>query len=298
MPLIEYVSRRFGADSQALVDACNNIITEYQAQGFKLTLRQLYYQCVRRIIIPNTMRSYKRLGSIVNDARMAGLIDWDAIEDRTREVVRLSHWNDPSELVGACAQQFRIDKWADQEFRPEVWIEKEALSGVVEGPCRELQIPYLSCRGYTSQSEMWGSAGRLKEFCDAGQKPIILHFGDLDPSGIDMTRDIESRMATFGCDVEIQRMALNMSQINKYKPPPNPAKTTDSRFESYRDKFGDESWELDALEPRVIAAIIRDAVLELRDEDKWDAMVEVEDKHKQSLGKVAKKWDKITKSLK
>src|SRR5262249_10346260 len=158
------------------------------AQGYNLTLRQLFYQFVSRDLIPNNVRSYKRLGSIINDARLAGLIDWSAIEDRTRNLHELPCWRTPAGIIRSCAQQYRTDLWAKQENRVEVWIEKEALAGVFERVCDELRVPFFSCRGYTSQSEMWVAGHRLKRIIDAGQRPVILHFGDHDPSGMDMTR--------------------------------------------------------------------------------------------------------------
>src|SRR6267142_4902679 len=169
MPKIKYQDINLSDGSLALVKKCNEIIREYQAQGFVLTLRQLYYQLVSRDIIANKQSEYKRIGSIVNDARLAGLIDWTAIEDRTRELRGLPHWTDPAEIVASCAAQFHVDLWRGQNYRPEVWIEKDALVGVIEGVCNELDVPYFSCRGYTSQSEMWGGAMRLKKHARAGQ---------------------------------------------------------------------------------------------------------------------------------
>ena len=120
VPKIKYQKFKFHPPTQALIETANRIIAEYQRQGFDLTLRQLYYQFVSRDVIPNTQRSYKNLGSIVNDARLAGLIDWDTIVDRTRELRTLPHWNDPSDIVEACAKQFNVDRWARQKYRPEV----------------------------------------------------------------------------------------------------------------------------------------------------------------------------------
>lgn len=297
MPRIAYIAKRFSRSSVRLIDLANQIIADYQAQGFRLTLRQLYYQFVSRDLIANTLKEYKRLGSIINDARLAGHIDWDAIEDRTRSVRSLAHWGSPTDIVEACASQFRVDKWEGQPYRPEVWIEKEALAGVVDGVCRELDIPYLSCRGYTSQSEMWSSAMRLADIAKGGQTPLILHFGDHDPSGIDMSRDIGDRLEMFGASVEFRRLALNMDQVDEHEPPPNPAKTTDSRFSDYQKKHGDESWELDALEPRLIADMIRQNVIALRDEDLWEAAQQRESDHREEIGLVASHWDTIVERL-
>lgn len=660
MPLIEYVSRSFSKSTELLIEKANEIIGKYQAQGYSLTLRQLYYQFVAADTIPNTAKSYKRLGSVINDARLAGLIDWNAIEDRTRNLHKLAEWETPQDIVSACAQQFRIDKWDGQAHRVECfppdtlvftpsgqvcigaladgdivvsgsgewrlvtkvfcrnysgemaviravgllpitctpehpvwcevpdtstkhkgserrflkaayvaaaelpqfgllriprmltvantckvsllpgprsydpgaidvdclflrvigfylaegsvrsdertvqftfgsherdyaneviawatryklgnfeatgdgtlivyicsaafarwvlsnfgtgshvkhlpgwilhlpsekqlvmlkayfqgdghytirsaivvttfsahlaqdvqrimfrcgycaaldeifdktgqryrcsvggasgeklaelwnfdlpkkglgrsarynhirmsddyvyvpircvdsvdydgvvvnleveedhtymvpfdvhncWIEKEALAGVFERVCDELQVPFFSCRGYTSQSEMWVAGMRLKEISESGQEPVVLHFGDHDPSGMDMTRDIRDRLEMFiGASIELKRLALNMDQVEKYDPPPNPAKTTDSRYTSYIELYGNESWELDALEPAVLAGLVRDAIAMLRDDNLWRERLEKENEHKRLLSEVSLKWSRLTKKL-
>jgi hypothetical protein len=299
MPKIVYRKKKFSAERAALIEKANVIIAEYAAQGFELTLRQLFYQFVSRAFIPNNQREYKNLGNVINDARLAGLVDWSAIVDRTRNLQALSHWDAPSDIISACAKQFRIDKWASQPRRVEVWIEKDALVGVIEGICQELDVAFFSCRGYTSQSEMWSAAMRLKAYRkDQSQNPLVLHFGDHDPSGIDMTRDIQSRLEEFSRgDIELRRLALNMPQVEHYHPPPNPAKITDSRAASYIKEHGDQSWELDALEPQVIATLIRNEVLSVRDAAKWAAAVEAEEEHKRLLTAVSNKWKEITEDL-
>ena len=166
MPYVKYEEIRLSAKSLALVKTCASIIDEYVAQGFTLTLRQLYYQLVSRDVISNRQQEYKRLGSIVNDARLAGLIDWEAIEDRTRNLRSLSHWASPSEIVQTCAKQFWMDHWHGQPYRIECWIEKDALVGVIEGVCNEFDVPFFSCWGNTSQSEMWGAAMRLTDYLE------------------------------------------------------------------------------------------------------------------------------------
>ncbi|MGH2812011.1 MAG: hypothetical protein ACRDI1_04785 [Actinomycetota bacterium] len=298
MPKIAYLTRRFSSRSQQTIEKANAIIAEYQAQGFTLTLRQLYYQFVARDLIPNRVREYKRLGQVVNDARLAGLIDWEAIEDRTRNLAALSHWADPSDIIGSAAASYRIDKWATQPRRVEVWIEKEALAGVFAGVCRELDVPYLSCRGYTSQSEMWGASMRLRRYVEARQEVVILHFGDHDPSGIDMTRDIRERLRVFGARLQLKRLALNMDQVDKYKPPPNPAKETDSRYQGYIARFGGESWELDALEPKMLAGLLRRQVEGLRDAGPWKSAVTEEAEDRKLLESAAGRWHELEAFLK
>lgn len=281
-----------------IIKHANTIIRAYQAQGFDLTLRQLYYQFVSRGLIENTPAEYKRLGSIIVDGRLAGLIDWDAIVDRTRNLADLSHWNDPTEIVAAVSRQFCIDKWAWQQHRVEVWIEKEALAGVFAGVCEELDVPYFCCRGYTSISEMWAAGRRLLRHVDNDQTPIILHFGDHDPSGMDMTRDIVDRLAMFAeSSIKVERLALNMPQIENYNPPPNPAKLTDSRCAAYIQAYGDESWELDALEPAVLADLVRTAVAQFRDEDLWAEAENEEQTGREQLGKITERYADVIEWL-
>jgi hypothetical protein len=293
LPKIIYKDIKLQPASYALVKTCNEIIAEYQAQGFTLTLRQLYYQLVSRDIIANKQTEYKRLGSIVNDARLTGMIDWLAIEDRTRELRSITRWESPADIIDAVAAQFHIDLWKGQKYRPEVWIEKDALVGVIEGVCNELDVPHFSCRGYTSQSEMWVGAMRLKKHVNHGQIPIIFHLGDHDPSGKDMTRDIFDRMQMFMGGTKLERLALNMEQVEKYNPPPNPAKLTDSRCAGYIAEFGDESWELDALEPSVIAALIRTNVMALVNKKLFKERLTERKNYRATLKLAADRWSEV-----
>ena len=291
MPKINYLDKNFSESSLKIITIANKIIEDYMAQGYDLTLRQLYYQFVARDLISNKQTEYKRLGSIINDARLAGLIDWDTIVDRTRNVQSNAHWESPKEIVESCAKQFEIDKWETQEHYVEVWIEKDALVGVIENVCRRNDVSFFSCRGYTSQSEMWGASQRLlvraKRY---DQKTIIIHLGDHDPSGIDMTRDIQDRLSLFmrSTHIEVHRIALNMEQVEQYDPPPTQAKITDSRAEKYIQQYGGESWEIDELEPKVLEDLIDDKIAEFKDEHLWAKAVRKQNKHIATLTKAAK----------
>jgi hypothetical protein len=284
-----YTPKKFTTEHLAVIALVNKIVAEYEKKRLKLTLRQIYYQFVRRNAIRNDDKEYKRLGSIINDARLAGLVDWNAIEDRTRFLRGTTHYETPHEAIDSASYRYFIDKWASQEKRIEVWIEKDALVGVIQRICFNLDLDYFSCRGYVSQSEMWVAGQRFNDYINEGQEVIVLHLGDHDPSGIDMTRDIQDRLDLF-CgpgNVEIKRIALQMEQIDQYNPPPNPAKITDSRSRGYIDRFGHESWELDALEPEVISDLIEGEVLEYRDARKWKAALEREEHEQKQMRQVA-----------
>lgn len=316
MPKIAYISKRFAPDRDALIDVCNQVIANYTAQGYRLTLRQLYYQMIARDLLPeswidreyniskgldpdtkNTPKNYKRLGDLINDARMAGRIDWYAIEDRGRSLMRLSNWVSPIDIIENARKGFRLDHWADQEYRVEAWVEKEAMEGVLERICNRLDVPFFASKGYNSQTAEWEAAQRFKRYQANGQKPVILYLGDHDPSGIDMTRDHEDRLSLFMGGVQVERLALNFSQVLQYNPPPNPAKDSDSRIAGYRELYGDDSWELDALEPQVISDLIEHAVLHYRDEDRYQATLERERDMKETLSRAERRWDDVVAFL-
>lgn len=306
MTYICYDDTDFQDRTLATIQRARQIIQEYQDDGYRLTLRQLYYQFVARDYIPNEQREYNRLGRIVSDARLAGMISWEAIEDRTRNLQRLSHWDSPADIVEASARSFRLEKWRNQPTRVELWVEKEALASVFARVCNGLDVPFLCCRGYMSQSEMWASAMRLRDHVlKREQDLVILHFGDHDPSGIDMTRDIRDRLGMFltgnaghhAAELTVERVALNMEQVERFDPPPNPAKVTDSRWEGYVRDYGRQSWELDALEPSVLAGLVRDRVREIRDDDAWAEDQERENRGQRLLKRAADQWDDIADSL-
>lgn len=297
MPKIAYIEKKFRSRTLKQIEIANAIIEEYAAQGFDLTLRQLYYQMVARGYIENSERSYKNFGNTVNDARLAGLIDWNHIVDRTRNLRENSHFDDPSDIMRAAANSYQIDKWQRQPYRVEVWVEKDALTGVVEPVCQQLDIPYFACRGYTSQSEAWSAARRLMRWRDRGQIPVVLYLGDHDPSGLDMTRDVVDRLVRFAGGIDVSRLALNWDQVEQYNPPPNPAKLTDSRVKAYIVQFGKSSWELDALNPTTLAGIIESAVTRFLDPVLWAEAIAEEKEGLDLLSRAAEQWNSVADFL-
>lgn len=264
---ITFTPTAIQASSRIVIRQAEEILETYA--GRPVTLRQLYYQFVRRNWIPNNDKSYDRLGQIINIARLAGKLSWRAIIDRTRRLETHSSWETAEEMMNSAVQWHNIDKWVGQPVQPEVWIEKEALIGVIERKCSDLEVPYFACRGYTSQSSFFEASVRaMRREESTGQKTLILHFGDHDPSGVDMTDDITNRFDVFRTSryVTVKRIALNMDQVKQYDPPPQPAKVSDSRHKKYVEQFGHYSWELDSLEPGVIDQLIEDNVKPLIDQ--------------------------------
>jgi hypothetical protein len=298
-----YRSIKFAPKTLTTIAHANTIAADYAAQGLSLTLRQLYYRFVASDLIPNKQTEYKRLGSIINDARYAGLFDWSLIMDRTRNVQGGDFGYPPDEPERVINPSvFAVTQWEGQTERVEVWVEKDALIDVVSNASGGLRVARFSCRGYTSSSEIWGAAQRIEGYLDEPdvEHVTILHLGDHDPSGIDMTRDIGARVREFvvgdnypGSSLDIKRIALNMDQIIAYNPPPNPAKETDSRFAGYAKEFGEESWELDALEPRTLIDLIRSEVRPFIDSDLWDERRALTAKGQATLKAVRDNYDDI-----
>lgn len=298
MAKILYVPHSFRPDSLTAIEQANEIIGDYAAEGYTLTLRQLYYQFVSRNLIPNTERSYKNLGTVITKGREAGLIDWDGIEDRAREHHGVYINEEEGGVLDGLEQHLALDRWAAQDHYIEVWVEKEALGNVIERPCRRWRVSFMACKGYLSASQAWQAGMRFQQKICAGKQPVLIHLGDHDPSGIDMTRDNKNRLELFSeSDVEVIRLALNMDQVEQYSPPPNPAKLTDSRVAGYIDRFGKTSWELDALEPSVIDTLIDEAIRGFIDKRAWDKAEREEKKRRQYLSRLSTEWDEIKEFL-
>jgi hypothetical protein len=329
---IAYEDKKLSGKTLDLVEQANEILEEYAAQGYVLTIRQLYYQFVARGLLPSSQTSYNRVKDVVGKGRLNGYIDWDHIEDRGRMLRAIRHWDDPADIVEATARNYKVDLWADQENYTEVWIEKDALVGVITRICNELDVPYFSCRGYASLSEKWAAGGdRLLGKILKGKKVTILHMGDHDPSGLDMTRDLLDRLSQFiwqdyfraqkpaGWDemshanqlatirqlknealslFEVKRIALTWDQVQQYQPPAFWAKESDSRSPAYVEEFGHDSWELDALDPPTMEALIREHVEALiADPDAYDAAIEREQDGQKLLKEASKRWEEIVENL-
>lgn len=278
---------KFRAEKLETIEFAREVIREFNEKGFQLTLRQLFYQFVARGWIKNNQREYDQLGKAVSDGRLNGLIPWDGIVDRTRSFRTHSSWDSPADILRETAEQYQEDLWQDQHYRPEVWIEKDALVGVIEGVCTEWRVPYFSCRGYSSQTLQYDAGKRFQRQLARGLNPLVLHLGDHDPSGLQMTQDITERLKMFAqANVEVMRLALNENQTEGL--PPNLVKDTDSRSAIYKFDYGEECWELDALDPTDIGRLVGDAVSALIDHDAWDAAKAHEEEQRKKLREIVR----------
>lgn len=292
----------FRTKTVAFIKQANEIIAEMRAKGYTLTVRQLHYQFVSRDLYANTKQNYQRLASVMDDARKAGLVDWSAIEDRTRYLRKITNYPNPTNFLHKQAERFYAeDLWRDQDVYVEAWIEKDALLGVIERPCLEWRVPYFACRGYASSSELYEAGKRLARMQAKGKRVVILHLGDHDPSGVNMTTVNDDSLNLFARSqaIDVRRLALNMDQIEQYDPPANFAKETDSRTSGYVEEFGTEDcWELDALSPEVIEQLVRTAIEGVVDEDKFNARHAEEEANKALLLDIADNWHNVARYMK
>lgn len=293
MAKIRYRDQKFTTDRAQRIVWINRVLAEYTDQ--RVSVRQVYYRLVAAALIPNQPEEYDKIQSLITDARYAGLIDWDAIEDRNREPVRPEEWKSGRGALDETVEKFRMNRWLTQPFYIELWVEKAALAGVLWPIAVDYHITLMVNRGYSSASAMKESAERISsrsepmkleearerygedkasfEAAMQGHRPVILYVGDHDPSGQDMVRDVRTRLLEFDCPswMDVRPVALTWDQIEEYKPPPNPLKRKDDpkkyksvdlshadpRAREYILKHGHSSWEVDALPPKALELIIR-----------------------------------------
>lgn len=284
---------RFTADKHTLCAQIIQLVERYEQEGYSLTLRQLYYQLVAADIIPNDMKMYRKLSPLVVELREAGLIDWDSIVDRARAVNLPWYTGGVADAISTIKAQYRLDRMSGQSKYIELWIEKDALSDVVGRVTGRYGIRLVVNKGYTSATFMYEAVQRMKSAWHCGKRPLILYMGDHDPSGLDMTRDIRDRMIDYRApsDMSVEHIALLSPQISLYNPPPNPAKLSDPRAESYIERFGPSSWELDALRPQVLEEIAQTAILRHIDQVAYAAVLHREKADKDELTRLITRYN-------
>ncbi len=282
--------------NKELLETINEIIEEYSMEGYKLTLRQLFYQLVSRDIIPNEQKEYAKLSRLLTEGRMAGFVDWSAIEDRNRVPYIPYSVDDIEDAIEDTINQYRLDRQEGQNNHVELWVEKDALSGVLKRITQKYHIKLVVNKGYSSTSAMYDAYKRFSEKIEDNKKVIILYLGDHDPSGLDMIRDIHQRTCEFligdsidplGDDeipnFQVRPIGLTMEQIKKFNPPPNPAKLKDPRGTGYIKKYGNVAWEVDALNPETLLELVKENVEELIDINLFNKQLKKEEKDKEKL---------------
>ena len=294
-----------------VVDTVNEVMGQYD---FRLTVRQLYY----RIISPpyqlfgNTINNYKGFDKILTKARERGDIDWRKIEDRSRSLLGGEERHDDTSadflktyLSYPSARWYSESWWKDQPKHVEVWVEKDALASLFLNAIKELEVHVYPNRGYSSHTKLMEA---LERFEEAGKhEVVILHYGDHDPSGVDMTRDLQERLSTYVMtegymlDITVKRLALTIEQVNQYRLESNPTKKLDARSAKYVAEFGNVCWELDAFPPDELARFVNQTVnREIDQEMKQASITRMEDHRRElkaALAKFSDEYEELTSKI-
>ena len=247
-----------------------------------ITLRQLYYRLVSRLLITNTINSYKRLSRILVKARERGDVPINCLEDRSRRILGRGDTGFysaeeylKSKLNGLqdSWKSFTMPMWDNQPKYVLISLEKDALSRLVSRVANRYSIRTFPTRGYPSFSYVQGMARYMQTRLE-GKHVVVLYFGDFDPSGIDIERDLEARLGRYGAkDFSVTRIALTADQINEHNLPPMPVKRSDARAEGFMATHGDKSVELDALDPNLFQKIVERAIRKQINVRRWNAKV-------------------------
>lgn len=223
-------------------------VVEILTSTHPMTVRQVYYQLVSRHVVENDRSQYQAVSNLVVDARKDGTISWQWIEDRLRRPRSVSMWADLRDFAETARRAYRRDVWVTQPRYLEVWLEKDALSGIFEDALDRYGVTLNVGRGYDG----WDSIHNAAERFGTRDRVSVLYFGDCDPSGEDMVRSLGERLAFFDCHPEIVKCALTFEDVERYNLPPDFTKATDTRRAAFVKKYGDVAVELDALPVHVL----------------------------------------------
>lgn len=277
-----------------IIEQSIDILSNYEPGV--LTIRGLHYQLVSRGMT-NDIQHYKRVVAATGVARWDGRIGFDAFSDRDRSLATLTE-SEPSvledkidtakEQVGLWMESYSLNRWENQPYYPEVFIEKKALEGVFYKPCRKEGVALGACKGYPSLTFLHDATMRFRRAERQGKQPIILYFGDYDPSGEDIPRALKENIVALGCEsIKVRRICLMEHQVVNWKLPPAPTKVTDSRSVHW-DGLGQV--ELDAVKPEKLVALLKQAINDIFDTDLYEELMDREKEERESFQTELKRY--------
>ncbi|MGD2200917.1 MAG: hypothetical protein PVJ38_04710 [Candidatus Bathyarchaeota archaeon] len=260
---------------EEVVEAALEVFKQYDSA---LTLRQLYYRLVAKRLFANTINSYKRLSRIMVKARENGDAPINCLEDRSRRILGRGDYGDTSakeflsrriSSLRDSYKDFKMPMWDDQSNYVLVSLEKDALSRLVSHVANQYSVRTFPTRGYPSFTYVNRMARYMRRSLQ-GKPTVVLYFGDFDPSGMDIERDLTERLERYDAgNFRVRRVALTSDQIVKYSLPPMPVKKSDARSDSFLESYGNEAVELDALDPNTLKYMVADAIASHIDLDVW-----------------------------
>lgn len=295
------MSRRIFKWTDFQLDKLNKVKTILEdLKDYKpLTLRQVYYQLVGKGFIENSVSQYTMLSNLLKWARIEGHISWEDIEDRVRAFHDLTGWDRSETFVKASLNHFltgyKRDLLQTQDKFIEVWIEKDALSSVFTRVAGKYTIPVIVCRGFSSVSFLNDFRERVETH--EGKAPVMLYFGDFDPSGMEMLEAMKTTLKDeFGINgIEFKRVALKKEDIFTYKLPHNPdaLKKKDTRAKKHVEAYGELAVELDALRPDILEGKIKNGIEVELDIDLFNIEVGIQDEEAHKLKQMKAKAERF-----
>ncbi len=260
---------------EEVVKAAVDVFKQYDTA---LTLRQLYYRLVSKHLFENTMNNYKRLSRIMVKAREEGKAPINCLEDRSRRILGRGDtgYHSAQEFIHKKLESlqdswkgFSMPMWNDQPNNVIVSLEKDALSKIMSHVANRYSVRTFPTRGYPSFTYVQRMASYIRSRLK-GKPTVVLYFGDFDPSGVDIERDLTERLAKYGAgEFMVRRVALTPEQIDQYSLPPMPVKKSDVRAPSFVATYGNEAIELDALDPNVLKQLVAESIEEYIDKEAW-----------------------------
>lgn len=272
------IKRRSRSDMDAIKQAIHQVL----AETHPATVRQTFYQLVSRGAIAKTETEYKStVVRLLTAMRRSGEIPFGWIADNTRWMRKPSSYSSLSDMLTESQRFYRRALWDDQDAYVEIWLEKDALSGVLYDVTAEFDVPLMVTRGYPSISYLYEAAEAIAET----EKPAHLYyFGDYDPSGCDITRAVESGIREFAPEAEIhfERVSVTREQIAAWSLPSRPTKLSDSRSEG----FDGDSVEVDSIPPATLRELVRSPITRHIDPRQMAASMAIEAEERDTLRRI------------
>lgn len=260
------------------------ILAIFDEQQPRLTARQIYYALTVRGVVEKTVNGYRQTLYQLCRMREDGVIPYGWLSDSTRW--RIKPHTDPSleDALDRWQSTYRRDLWANQPHYVEIWVEKDALAGVVSPITDEYDVPLYVCRGYSSTTFLYEAAEYLKQL---GKPAFIYHFGDFDPSGVDAALKVRDGLTKHGAQIHFERMAVTTEQISRWNLPGRETKKTDPRAKQWGDA---PSVELDAIAAPRLRELVRECIERHLDPEALTATRLVEQAEKATLAAVSRNF--------
>jgi len=337
-------------DWDRILPRVKELLYQYRKQGFKPTIRQIFYRLVSERLLPNHVNAYKALDYKLTRQREEGLeelgwrIGWkgeenvedvssgihpDAFRDTSRRVIGGdTGFSSLQEYFNQFLRYLEVaytrKRWENQPRQVIIWLEKDALAGVLEDIAKKYRVKLISSRGYSSFTYIYK---QLVESLDLYKPLVILLLTDFDPSGQDMKKDLKKRVLKYvydrysylmdsedfdgvikvdeimkvnkdtyeywkeyeGRGIEVKKVALTEEQVIEYNLPPLPAKTSDPRYEWFKRNYGDKATELDALPPEILRQLVENAIIENIDMNAWKETEHIEREERRRIKEIVQK---------